>query len=76
MVKTIFISAKYKAKVNTSKIKEISKKLPKNIAIAYSVQYKELAFEIKELLLNHKITLILKVLGCSNHNFPKNKKAA
>jgi len=74
-MKTLFIPAKSKATLNRSKIKELSKKLPKNIAIAYSIQYQELAFEIRKILLNHHILKIIQVLGCSQPKFPKNTKA-
>lgn len=71
-MKTLFIPAKRKSKINKSKILEISKKLPKNIALAYSVQYQDQAKEIKQLLQsNHKITQLTQVLGCSKPNFPK-----
>ena len=74
-MKTIFIPAKSKATLNKSKIKELSKKLPKNLVIAYSIQYQELAFEIKYLLSNHNILKIIQVLGCSQPKFPQNTKA-
>jgi len=74
MVKTIFIPAKYRTKPNKSKIQTLSKKLPKNIAIAYSIQYKDIAFEIKALLSNNT-TKITQVLGCSKLKFPKNTQA-
>lgn len=73
-MKTLFIPAKIKSKVNKKKIKSLSRKLPKNIAIAYSVQYKDIAFEIKKLLSNN-ITKITQVLGCSKPSFPKNTQA-
>lgn len=74
-MKTIFIPAKSRANINRAKIKELSKKLPKNLAIAYSVQYQELANQIKYLLPNHNITKIIQILGCSRPKFPKNTKA-
>ena len=74
-MKTIFIPAKSKATLNKSKIKELSKKLPKDIVITYSIQYQELAFEIKKILANHNILKIIQVLGCSKPKFPKNTKA-
>jgi len=75
-MKTLFIPVKSKTKVNSSKILEISSKLPKNIAIAYSIQYKEIAYEIKKILSNkHKITKITQVLGCSKPIFPKTTNA-
>ncbi|MCK5624691.1 diphthamide synthesis protein [Candidatus Pacearchaeota archaeon] len=75
MVKTIFVPAKSKTSLNKFKIKEISKKLPKEIVIAYSIQYQKLAFEIKKVLTNHNILKIVQVLGCSQPKFPKNTKA-
>ncbi|MBA7675377.1 hypothetical protein ES703_83610 [subsurface metagenome] len=90
-MKTLFIPAKIKSKANKPKILEISKKLPKNIAIAYSIQYKDIAFEIKNILSSgsqrrangkftslsktHKITKLVQVLGCSKPSFPKNTQA-
>jgi len=75
-MKTIFIPAKSKAKPNITKIREISKKLPNNIAIAYSVQFQDIAQEIKQILSkDHKITKTIQVLGCSKPKFTKNTKA-
>lgn len=75
-MKTLFIPAKRKSKINKSKILEISKKLPKNIALAYSVQYQHQAKEIKQLLQpNHKITKLTQVLGCSKLKFSKETQA-
>lgn len=75
-MKTLFIPAKRKSKINKSKIFEISKKLPKNIAITYSIQYQTQAKEIKQLLQSsHKITHFTQVLGCSKIKFPKNTNA-
>ena len=75
MVKTIFIPVISKAKLKQDKIKEILKKLPKNIAIAYSIQYKTLAFTIKKILKNHNVVQIMQILGCSKPKFPKNIQA-
>ena len=74
-MKTLFIPASSKAKINRSRIKSLSKKLPKNLAIAYSVQYRDLAFEIRYLLSENNITRIIQVLGCSKPVFPKNTDA-
>lgn len=74
-MKTLFIPAGSKAKINKSRIKSLSKKLPKNLAIAYSVQYKDLAFEMRYLLSEHNITRVVQVLGCSKPVFPKNTDA-
>ncbi len=50
--------------------------LPKNIALAYSIQYEELAKHIKEKLSrNHSITLFKQVLGCSTLDFAKQTQA-
>ena len=75
-MKTLFIPVKSKTKLNSKKILKISSKLPKNIAIAYSVQYKEIAEQIKKLIADKKnITKITQVLGCSKPLFPKATKA-
>jgi len=68
-MKTLFIQAKQKnLDLNLSKI-EI-KKLPKKLFLAYSIQYKDLAKQVKTLLKqnNIKITNFKQVLGCSNIN--------
>ncbi|MFH1585564.1 MAG: diphthamide synthesis protein [archaeon] len=75
-MKTLFIPAKTKSEVNKSKIVGISTKLPKNIALAYSIQYKDAAEEIKKILSKkHNITNLTQVLGCSKPNFTKNTQA-
>lgn len=74
-METLFIEAKGKINLSNSKIDEISNKLPKNIAIAYSIQYKGLAEQIKKILSkNHKIAYFVQVLGCSKPRFSKNQK--
>ena len=73
-MKTIFIESKRRISFDSSKFKEISDKLPKNIAIAYSIQYNGLAEQIKkELSKYHKITAFVQVLGCSKPNFSKSQ---
>ena len=75
-MKTLFIPAKAKSKVNKPKILTISKRLPKEIAIAYSIQYKEQAKQIKTLLeKSHKINSLIQVLGCSKPKLPKTTQA-
>jgi len=75
-MKTIFIPAKSKLVIDKSKISEISKKLPEEIAIAYSAQYKKQAEEIRGALFKtHKINSFVQVLGCFNHKFPKSTNA-
>ncbi|MBD3247044.1 hypothetical protein GF378_00290 [Candidatus Pacearchaeota archaeon] len=76
--KTLFIPAKSKSVVNKSKIAEISGKLPKKLAIVYSIQFKEIAKDIKEILSeqeNHEILSFKQVLGCSKPDFPKQIQA-
>ncbi|MEK6913599.1 MAG: diphthamide synthesis protein [Nanoarchaeota archaeon] len=73
-MKQLFIPAKIKPNINLNKI--LSLKLPKNIAIAYSIQYKETASKIKEILSKqHNITEMIQVLGCSKPKFSKETKA-
>lgn len=73
-MKTLFIPAKLNSPINPSKI--LALKLPKDIAIAYSIQYKEVASKIKGILFKlHNITKIIQVLGCSKPKFSKETKA-
>lgn len=75
-MKNLFIPAKSKSIINKDKIREVSKKLKKNIAIAYSIQYKEIAEEIKKILgASKNITSFTQVLGCSSPRFPKTTEA-
>lgn len=75
-MKTLFIQAKSKQKIDKSKISKISKKLPKNIAITYSIQFEELASEIKNILESeHNITSLKQILGCSKPTFSKDTQA-
>jgi len=69
-MKTLFIPAKVRLELDEKKVSSL--KLPKNIAIAYSVQYKETASEIRKILSkNHNITSFIQILGCSSPKFPK-----
>lgn len=73
-MKVLYIPAKIKLNINKGKILALN--LPKEIAIAYSVQYEEVASKIKEILSKtHKITGIIQVLGCSKPKFSKETKA-
>lgn len=75
-MKTLFIPTKIKSEINLNKIQSISKKLPKNLAIAYSIQYKNLAEQLKKLFSKkHKINFFIQVLGCSKPKFPKQTQA-
>lgn len=71
-MKTIFIPAKSKQFLDTSKLKN----LPKNIAIFYSIQYKNQADKIKKSLSEkHSITKYAQVLGCSKPIISKKTQA-
>ena len=73
-MKTLFIPAKINSEVNAVKI--LSLKLPKSIAIAYSIQYEDIAKKVKEILSkNHEITAFFQVLGCSKPNIQKSTNA-
>lgn len=73
-MKTLFIPAKSKLDVTDLEIQGLSKSLPKNFAIAYSIQYKELAEKLKkEFSKKHKIASFIQVLGCSKPEFKKTK---
>jgi len=75
-MKIMFIPAKVNQEVNIKKIESLSSRLPKRIAIAYSIQYRDIAERIKEILLKkHEITLFIQVLGCSRPKFPEKTEA-
>ncbi len=71
----MFIPAYSRAKINREKIKKLSLKLPKNLVITYSIQYKKIAFEIKKILKEKNILQIIQILGCSSPKFTKNTQA-
>ncbi len=73
-MKTLFIPSKIKTEINEQKIQSL--KLPKSIAIAYSIQYREIAAKVKEILSKkYNITGMIQVLGCSRPKFPKDTQA-
>lgn len=75
-MKTLFIPSKKKADINIDSLLKISKKLPKNILLAYSIQFQDLAMQIKEVLCkNHNITNTIQVLGCSKPIIPQKTQA-
>jgi 2-(3-amino-3-carboxypropyl)histidine synthase len=75
-MKTIFIPAKNNLKLEDSDISALLKKLPKKIALAYSIQYKETAEKFKKILSKtHKIIGPVQVLGCSKPKFATNVDA-
>ncbi len=75
-MKALFIPAKLKSEIDKYEISKISKKLPKKIAVAYSIQYEDIALKIKNFLSkSHGITSFVQVLGCSKPNFSKGTQA-
>lgn len=73
-MKTLFIPAKSKVKINKEKINSLE--LPKNLVIAYSIQFKEIAKEIiQELSKKHNVLGIVQVLGCSKLKLSKEVEA-
>ena len=74
-MKTLFIPAKSKQKIDYSNIIGQIGKLPKNIAICYSIQFESQAKVLRDTLnklKNKQITAFKQVLGCSRPIFPKN----
>ncbi len=75
-MKTIFIPSKSRERLDKTLFSELSKILPKTLAIYYSVQYEDLAKEIMGLLgKTRKITNFSQVLGCSRVSPKKDTKA-
>ena len=75
-MKKIFIPAKTKFVANESKISQLTNKLPKKIVLAYSIQYQEVASNVKEVLSKkHKILGMIQALGCSKPKIPKGTEA-
>jgi diphthamide biosynthesis enzyme Dph1/Dph2-like protein len=73
-MKTLFIPAKINLEINEKKILGLN--LPINIVIAYSIQYKEVALKIKNILSKkNKILSTIQVLGCSSPKLPKETEA-
>ena len=66
LLSLLFIEAQSKESLTNLSQKEISK-LPKKLIIAYSIQFKTLAYNITKQLKSHKIQVIKtqQVLGCS-----------
>ena len=75
-MKTIFIPSKSKERLEKTSFFENSKVLPKSIALVYSIQYEQIAKEIKSILeKNHDITKFSQVLGCSKLSFSEQTQA-
>ncbi len=65
-MKKLFFPAKLKLEINENKIGQISKKLPKNLAIFYSIQFEDFAKQIKkQCSKDHNIKKFSQILGCS-----------
>lgn len=74
-MKILFIPVISKQKLYKSNL-SLLQKIPKNIGIVYSIQYKNIANEIKKQLSpSHNITKFTQVLGCSQLKFPILTKA-
>ncbi len=74
--KTIFVPARRKIDLDKTSLAEISKELPKNLAVVYSIQYEPLAKKVKEFLSgSHKVLLFRQVLGCSSLKLPPRVEA-
>jgi 2-(3-amino-3-carboxypropyl)histidine synthase len=70
-MKTLFIPVKDKTRFNKDKLHFPD--LKDNIVLAYSIQFQDLAFELKEILSKkYKILNVVQVLGCSSPKLPKN----
>jgi len=75
-MKTRFIPANSKEKLNKNYFLESSKSLPKKIALVYSIQYEPIAKEVKFILeKTHEVVKFSQVLGCSKVSFPKQTQA-
>ncbi len=75
-MKTLYIPVKKKLSITQSQLQSLEKKLPKNIAICYSIQFKDLAKNIKKYLSKTKsISLFQQVLGCSKPRISQDTEA-
>jgi diphthamide biosynthesis enzyme Dph1/Dph2-like protein len=75
-MKTLFVPINAKISANFQKLEALLKPLPKNLALVYSVQYKEFAEDLKkELSKTHNILNFFQVLGCSNPHFSEDVDA-
>lgn len=73
-MKILFIPAKINSTISRNKV--LSLKLPKNITIAYSIQYQDIALKIKDILSKkNKVIGMTQILGCSKPKFSKETNA-
>jgi len=74
-MKKTFVPAfsKFNSEIN---LNELSKNLPKKILIAFSIQYKSVAEELKKYLSKyHEVLDVIQILGCSKPKIPKETQA-
>ncbi|MBU3913814.1 MAG: diphthamide synthesis protein [Nanoarchaeota archaeon] len=64
-MKTLFIEALRKLNLNKEKLAELESQLPRTIYIAYSIQYKNLAEQVRKEI-KSKVLGFSQVLGCSD----------
>ncbi|VVB79741.1 2-(3-amino-3-carboxypropyl)histidine synthase [uncultured archaeon] len=76
-MKTLFIPTKRKISLDENLLAKISKKLPSNIYLSYSIQFQDVAKRVKEVLeKDHKITGFSQILGCTIPKMQKGTEAA
>lgn len=64
-MKTLFIEARKNIQLDKEKLKELEKLLPETIYIAYSIQFKKLAEQVRKELKGRKILGFSQAIGCS-----------
>jgi len=74
-MKILFIDTISKRKFDENAMRDLEK-LPKNLVIVYSIQYKKIVKEVeKKLKKNHNILKVVQVLGCSKPKIPSKTDA-
>jgi diphthamide biosynthesis enzyme Dph1/Dph2-like protein len=74
-MKKIFIPLIEKLTIKKGIIEKINRELPKNIAVFYTIQYKNFAKKILNKIKSKQITKFSQILGCSNPKLPKETEA-
>jgi 2-(3-amino-3-carboxypropyl)histidine synthase len=65
-MKKIYVPLNRKISISENEIKNLGEKLPENMALFYSIQFKEVSKKIRDILQkDKKISLFQQVLGCS-----------
>ena len=73
-MKTMFIPVKSRLQFDFQQFEQLN--LPKNLIIAYSIQFQSLAVNLREYLIKkHVILSFIQVLGCSNPKLPPKAQA-